>query len=149
VPVPCLKVKVVLKIVSGRLILSHVSVTIKTGFKLNDWIYCTLYIHTVQECRHYRAIAILHPFHFTIPHALGFSVLTSRILAIHLSQSHCNFKSHMKSSCHSLIPFLPFLQLLIPKTRLLSTTVVCSALLQLPLLLSESESRVTLQLAIW
>jgi hypothetical protein len=26
-----------------------------------------------------------------------------------LSRSHCNFKSHMKSSLHSLIPFLPLL----------------------------------------
>jgi hypothetical protein len=41
------------------------------------------------------------------PHALVFSVLTSRILATDLSQSHCTFKSHMKSSCHSLINFLP------------------------------------------
>jgi hypothetical protein len=32
-------------------------------------------------------------------------VFTSRILAT--GQSQCNFKSHMKSSCHSLIPFLP------------------------------------------
>jgi hypothetical protein len=36
---------------------------------------------------------------------LGFSVFTSRILAMDLSQSH--FKSHMNCSCHSLVPFLP------------------------------------------
>jgi hypothetical protein len=36
----------------------------------------------------------------------GFSVFTSRILATELSQSHYNFNSHMKSSYHSLIPFL-------------------------------------------
>jgi hypothetical protein len=41
--------------------------------------------------------------------SLGFSVFTSRILATDLSQSHCNFKSHMKSSLHSLIPFSLFL----------------------------------------
>jgi hypothetical protein len=46
-------------------------------------------------------------FQFTIAHALGLSVFTSCILTMDLSQSHCNFKSHMKSSCHSLIPFLP------------------------------------------
>jgi hypothetical protein len=63
-------------------------------------------------------------------HTLGFSVLTSRILATVLSQSHSNFKSHMKSSCHSLIPFLPFLQLPIPKTRLLFYTP--SRLLAMP-----------------
>jgi hypothetical protein len=57
-------------------------------------------------------------FQFTVPHALGFLVFSSRILAMDLSKSHCNFNSHMKSCCQSLIPFLPFLQLPIPKTRL-------------------------------
>jgi hypothetical protein len=37
---------------------------------------------------------------------LGFSAFSSRILATDLSQSQCNFKSHMKSSFHSLSPFL-------------------------------------------
>jgi hypothetical protein len=76
------------------------------GFGLDDWIYCTLYIHTVWNYRQYSAIAILHTFKFTIPHSLGFSVFTSRILATDLSQSHCNCKSHMKSSLHRIIPFL-------------------------------------------
>jgi hypothetical protein len=59
------------------------------------------------------------------------SVFTSRILTTDLSQSHCNFNSHMKSSCHSLIPFLPFLQPPISKTRpnSLPTTVLYSLLL--------------------
>jgi hypothetical protein len=35
---------------------------------------------------------------FTVTHALGFSVLITRILATDLSQSHCNFESHMKPS---------------------------------------------------
>jgi hypothetical protein len=35
---------------------------------------------------------------FTDAHALGLSVFTSRILAMDLCPSHCNFKSHMKSS---------------------------------------------------
>jgi hypothetical protein len=38
---------------------------------------------------HYSAIAILHTFQFTVTHALGFSIVTSRILATDLSQSHC------------------------------------------------------------
>jgi hypothetical protein len=47
--------------------------------------------------------------HFSVHrYTLGFSVFTSRILATDLSQSHCHFKSHMKSSCHSLTHFLPF-----------------------------------------
>jgi hypothetical protein len=35
----------------------------------------------------------------------------TRVLSLHydLSQSHCNLKSHVKSSWHSLIPVLPFL----------------------------------------
>jgi hypothetical protein len=55
----------------------------------------------------YSAIADLHTSQFTVTHALGFSVFTSRILTTDLSQSHCHFKLHMEPSCHSLIPFLP------------------------------------------
>jgi hypothetical protein len=33
------------------LILSRVGVTYKTGFGLDDWIYCILYIHTVRDYR--------------------------------------------------------------------------------------------------
>jgi hypothetical protein len=67
----------------------------------------TLYIHTVRNYRKYSAIADLHTFRFTVAHALGFLVFTSRILATDLRQSHCNFKWHVKSSCRSLIPFFP------------------------------------------
>jgi hypothetical protein len=102
-------------------------VTYKMGFGLDDWIYCTLYIHTVRDYRQYSAISILHTFQFTVTHTLGFSVFTSCILATDLSQSHCNFKSHVQSSCLSLIPFLPFLQL--PISGLNSTTLdYCSIL---------------------
>jgi hypothetical protein len=69
-------------------ILSRVGVTYKTGFGLDDWIYCSLYIHTVRNYRQYSAIAILHTFQLTVIHALGFSLFTSRILATYLSQSH-------------------------------------------------------------
>jgi hypothetical protein len=79
-------------------------VTYKKGLGLDDWIYCTLYIHTVWDYRRYSYS--IH-YQFTAAHALGFSVFTSRILATDLSQSHCNFKSHVKTSWHSLIPFLP------------------------------------------
>jgi hypothetical protein len=85
-------------------------VTYETGYGLDDWIYCTLYIHTTRDYRQYSAIAILHNFQLTVAHALGFSVLTSRILKTDLSQSHCHFKSQVKSSYHSIIPFLPFLR---------------------------------------
>jgi hypothetical protein len=36
------------------------SVTYKTGSGLDDWIYCTLYIHTARDYRQYSAIADLH-----------------------------------------------------------------------------------------
>jgi hypothetical protein len=100
---------------------SEVYVTNKTDFGLDDWIYFTLYIHTIWDCRQYSAIAILHTFQFTAAHALGFPAFTSSILATDLSQSQCNFKLHMKSSLHRLIPFLQFLQLPVP--RLHSTTL--------------------------
>jgi hypothetical protein len=48
-----------------------------------------------------------HTLQFTVIHALGFSMFTSRILATELEVSHCHSKSHMKSSFHSPIPFLP------------------------------------------
>jgi hypothetical protein len=53
------------------------------------------------------AIADVHTLQFTIAHALGLAVFTIRILATDLSQSDCNFKSHMESSFHRLIPFFP------------------------------------------
>jgi hypothetical protein len=56
----------------------------------------------------YSSIAILHTLQFPVAHALGFSVFTSRILWTDLWQSHCHFNSHMTTSWHSLIPFLPF-----------------------------------------
>jgi hypothetical protein len=59
----------------------------------------------------YSAIADLHALQFTVTYALGFSlglsVFTSCIPVTDLQQSHCHFKSHMKSSFHSLLPFLP------------------------------------------
>jgi hypothetical protein len=59
-------------------------VSIKSGFGLDDWIYCTLYIHITRDYRQYSAIAALHTLQFTVTHALGFSVFTSRILATDL-----------------------------------------------------------------
>jgi hypothetical protein len=43
-----------------RKILSRVGVTYKTGFRSDDWIYCSLYIHTTQNYRRYSATAVLH-----------------------------------------------------------------------------------------
>jgi hypothetical protein len=100
------------------------------GVWIGEYI-CRHLIHIILDYRQYSAISELHILQFTVTHAIGSPVFSSRILATDLSQSHCNFKSHVKSFCHSLITFFPFLQLPIPKTRLsssrlLSTTVVKS-----------------------
>jgi hypothetical protein len=58
-------------------------------FGFDDWICCVLYIHTTRNYRQYSAVAIVHSLQFTVTHALGFSVFTSRILATVSSQSHC------------------------------------------------------------
>jgi hypothetical protein len=55
-----------------------------TGFVLDDWICCTLYIHTTRDYRRYSGTAILHTLQFTVTRALGYSVVTSRILATDL-----------------------------------------------------------------
>jgi hypothetical protein len=107
----------------------------RRGFGLYDSFYCTLHIHTVRDYRHHSAVAILHTLLFTVTHALVFSVFTSRILATDLSQSHCDFKSHMKSSYHRVIPLLPFLlnHLRLPSSKLdpildSSSSLFCSLL---------------------
>jgi hypothetical protein len=70
--------------------------------------FITLYTFKLGTTGSYSAIAILHTFQFTVAQALWFPAFTSRILATDLSQSHCHFKSYMKSSFHRLIPSLPF-----------------------------------------
>jgi hypothetical protein len=81
------------------------------------------YTFTQFETTGNTALSLFYTLSSSPLHALGFSGLTSRIQATDLAQSHCNFKSHMKSPVHSLIPFLQFLQLPIPKTRFDSTTL--------------------------
>jgi hypothetical protein len=55
-------------------------VTYKTGVGLGDRIIGTLHTQ-LGTIGNYSAIADLHNLQFTITHALGFSVFTSRILA--------------------------------------------------------------------
>jgi hypothetical protein len=91
-----------------RNILSRVLVT--TDGVLDWMIRFTDILYTeLGTTGNYSAIADLHTLELTVTYALGFSVFTSRILATDFSQFHCKFKSHMKSSSHRLIPFLPFL----------------------------------------
>jgi hypothetical protein len=85
---------------------------------------------------------MLQTFQLTITHSLGFSVFTSHILATDLSESHCNFKSHLKFSLHRLISFVSFLlNHRLPSPELdpiLSTTVVFSSTVLLLLLSSRT-----------
>jgi hypothetical protein len=74
-----------------------------------DWITGFIAPYTFTHfgnTGNYCDIDYIHTSQFTAEHALVFSVFTCRILAKDLSQSHCNLKSHMKSSLHSLIHFL-------------------------------------------
>jgi hypothetical protein len=64
-------------------IFSRVVVTIDGGL---DWMieFIAPYTFTTRDYRQHGAIAILHTFQFTVAHALGFSVFTSRVLATDL-----------------------------------------------------------------
>jgi hypothetical protein len=100
---------------------NHINQSILSHLGVLDWMIWFIAPYTFTQfgiTGNYGAIANLHTLQFTVPHALWFSVFTIRILTMDLSQSHCHFNSQMLSSCHSLIPFLPFLQLPIPKTPL-------------------------------
>jgi hypothetical protein len=90
------------------LLLSRVGVrvTYKRGFWIGWLDLLQLIRSQLGTAGSYSSIAILHTFQFTVIHALGFSVFTSRILATDLSQSHCHFKSQMKSCLRRLISFL-------------------------------------------
>jgi hypothetical protein len=75
-------------------IFSHVEVTYKLGFGLDDWIYCTLYIHNsgLRAIQHYRWSTP-----FTVHCYTG-----TRILSLTVTSNHT-----WSLSFHSLIPFLP------------------------------------------
>jgi hypothetical protein len=83
-----------------------VCVTYKTGIWI-EWLDLLHLIYSQLGTRgNYSTISVLHTLQFTVTHELRFSVFTSRVLATEFSQCQCNFKLHMKSSLHRLIPFL-------------------------------------------
>jgi hypothetical protein len=87
-----------------------------------------------ENTGNYSAISI-STLYRSLLHPLMSSVFTSRILATGLSQSHFNFKSHVKFSWHSLISFLPFLlnHLCLPSPELYPIALgYCSILLRTP-----------------
>jgi hypothetical protein len=87
-------------------ILSLLLVTLD-GFWI-DWLDLLHLIHSQVGTTGSTALSLFYTlFQFTVRHALGIAICTSRILETDLSQSRCNFKSDMKSSFHSLISFLP------------------------------------------
>jgi hypothetical protein len=69
---------------------SRVPVWIILGSGLDDWIYWCLLCTISLNYEQYSAIADLHNLQFTVTHALGFPVFTSRILVTELKQSHCD-----------------------------------------------------------
>jgi hypothetical protein len=73
--------------------------TYKVGLGLDDWIYWHLG-HTTTQLQAIQHYADPRTSRVTVVHAVGFSLLTSCIPATDLSQSHCNFKSHVKCSFH-------------------------------------------------
>jgi hypothetical protein len=79
------------------------------GFGLNDWIYCHLFIHTTRYYRQYSSIAVFTDSPVNLYTGTRILSVPSSILATGSLQSHYHYNSHMKSSCHGLIPFLPFL----------------------------------------
>jgi hypothetical protein len=122
----------------------HVLGWLKTGFGLDDWIYCTSYMHTTRNYRWHSPATVLHTFQFTVTHALGFLFFTSRILATDSKAVPLSRQTRLGSSLHCLIPFLPHLQLPILKTRLDSTRLdyCCTrSLILLLLRVSKSKSR--------
>jgi hypothetical protein len=92
-----------------------------------DWVIGFIVPYTfaqLGDCRHYSAVPILHTFQFTVTRALVFSVFTSHMLATDLSQSQCNFKLHIKPSCHYSAPANSEDSSTLDYSRLLSTTVL-------------------------
>jgi hypothetical protein len=73
---------------------------IRRGNGWDDWIFCVLDTQ-LGTTVNYSTSANLQ---FTVTHALKLSVFRSRILATELTQSHCNFNSHMKPNSFLPIP---------------------------------------------
>jgi hypothetical protein len=61
-----------------------VRMTNVTGSSSDDWIYWHL-VTIFLNYKQYSAITDLHTFQFTAAHALGFSIFTSRLLAMDLN----------------------------------------------------------------
>jgi hypothetical protein len=99
--------------------LSHVRVTYKTDFGLDDWIYCTSHIHNwgLQAIQRYR-----YATHFAVHR-----YTRTRVLSLHKLCPDNGFISltvtaaHMQSSFHLLVALLGLiLRPSVPKTRLSS-----------------------------
>jgi hypothetical protein len=101
-------------------------VTYKKGFGLDDWIYCNLYIHNsgLQAIQRYRWST---HFNFIITHALGFSILTSRVLATDSVTVSLSLQITHEVSLLQPNFFSTILQLPIPKTWLKSNSLLPSS----------------------
>jgi hypothetical protein len=84
----------------------------KTGCISDDWIYYQLFTHSLVitlKYSHYSTIPRLRQLQFTVAHALGFSVSTSRFPATDLDIQiitvlHSKYYTRRKSLSHTLSP---------------------------------------------
>jgi hypothetical protein len=74
-----------------------------------DQLHCQVFVGvwgwSALLPRRNRAVADLHTLQFTVTHALGFSIFTSRVLVTDFNAVLIPV-SHMKPTLHNLIPFL-------------------------------------------
>jgi hypothetical protein len=82
-----------------------------TGCSSDDWILLVLLLHVPLITVNYNLIAILHNLYFTVAHALGLSVSTSRLLANDLNtgtstSNHCEESSSLLQSPFNADPIL-------------------------------------------
>jgi hypothetical protein len=64
-----------------------------TGSSSDDWILLVLWLEVLLLTLSYNSVAILHTLQFTVAHTLGFSVSTSRLLAVDLNTETSSSKS--------------------------------------------------------
>jgi hypothetical protein len=96
-----------------RYVLNSYTVTCRCARDLLDGLWIgRIYRHLIHSTRNYRQLQqcrYSHTSQVTVTHTSVLSLLHSPLVVSwqRIHKSHCNVKSHMKSSLHSLISFLP------------------------------------------
>jgi hypothetical protein len=88
------------------LILSHVGVIVD-GFGLDNWIYCTSTYHS--ELHVITELSLIHTLYILQLHTHWGSQSSLGVSWQRIYNSLTVTTAHMKSSLHSVVPFLPFL----------------------------------------